>query len=189
MNINYLINEKNISKYRLAKDTNIPYSTISDICNGKTTLENCNAKTVYELSKYFHYSMEELLYKDIDIRYDFEAFKSNVRHELKEKGYKQFVVYVLKEDRITEYYNKKWYPEALYMLAMLDYVSRINNIPLCTKYNKLRTAKLDDTIYPASVIAEAEVLKDNSVFAKSLKNSIPEFTRFNIVESEVFDVA
>ena len=53
MNISYLVAENNISKYRLSQETNIPYSTISDICNGKTTLENCNAKTVYELSKFF----------------------------------------------------------------------------------------------------------------------------------------
>ena len=189
MNINYIINEKNISKYKLSKDTNIPYSTISDICNGKTTLENCNAKTVYELSKYFKCSMEDLLYKDIEIRYDFEAFKSNVRHELKEKKYKSFIVSVLKEDRITDYYSKKWYPEALYLLAMLDYISRINSVPVCTKYDNLRTAKLDKPVYPSSVIAEAEVMNDNSVFAKSLNDSIPEFRRFNIVESEVFDVA
>ena len=59
------------------------YSTISDICNGKTTLENCNAKTVYELSKFFDISMENLLYKDNDVRYDFEVFKSNICHQLK----------------------------------------------------------------------------------------------------------
>lgn len=63
MNVNYLIAEKQISKYNLSKSTGIPYSTISDICNGKTTLENCNAKTVYELSKFFDVSMEDLLYK------------------------------------------------------------------------------------------------------------------------------
>lgn len=189
MNISYLISEKNISKYKLAKDTSIPYSTISDICNGKTTLENCNAKTVFELSRYFNYSMEDLLYKDIDIRYDFEAFKSNVRHKLKEKGYKQFILCVLKEDKVTDYYNRKWYPEALYLLAMLDYISRINNVPLCTKYNKLRTAKLDRIIYPASVIAEAEVMKNTSVLSDSFVNSIPEFARFNIAENEVFDIA
>lgn len=189
MNINYLINENNISKYRLSKETNIPYSTISDICNGKTTLENCNAKTVYELSKYFNCTMEDLLYKNTDIRYDFEAFKSNVRHELKEKGYKAFIVSVLKEDRITDYISKQWYPEALYTLAMLDYLCRINNIQLCTKYNKYRHSKLNEIIYPASVITQSEIMKNYSVLSESLKNSIPEFARFNIVENEVFDVA
>ena len=189
MNISYLINEKGISKYRLAKETNIPYSTISDICTGKTTLENCNAKTVYELSKYFNCPMEDLIYKETEMRYDFEAFKSNIRHELKEKGYKEFIVSVLKEDRITYYNNKSWYAEALYLLAMLDYLCRINSIPLCTKYNKLRKAKLSEIIYPASVISQAEVMQDNSIISESVSKSIPEFINFNIVESEVFDVA
>lgn len=189
MNINLLIQEKQISKYRLAKETNIPYTTISDICNGKTTLENCNAKTVYELAKYFHYSMEELLYKANDIRFDFEAFKSNVCHELKLKGYKRFIKDNLMADKVNEYYEKKWYPEALYLLAMIDYLSRIHDIPLYTKYNRLRTAKLSETIYPSGVISEAVVTQDDSVYAKSLNESIPEFARFNIVENGVFDIA
>lgn len=189
MNIGYLAAENNITKYRLSQETNIPYSTISDICSGKTTLENCNAKTVYELSKFFGVSMEDLLYKNNDIRYDFEVFKSNIRHELKELGCKQFIVSALKSDKITEYMNRKWYPEALYLLAMLDYVSRINNVPVCTKYNKYRKAKLNDIIYPASVSAEAKVMKDDSLFDRCKANAIPEFLRFNIVESEVFDIA
>ena len=189
MNVNYLVAEKQISKYNLSKSTGIPYSTISDICNGKTTLENCNAKTVYELSKFFDVSMEDLLYKDSDVRYDFEAFKSNIRHQLKELGFKKFIVFVLKADKVTDYMNKKWYPEALYLLAMLDYVSRINNIPICKKYNSYRSAKLSEVVYPASVVAEAKVMNDESILKDSITNSIPEFIRFNIVESEVFDVA
>lgn len=189
MNVNYLISEKNISKYRLSKDTKIPYSTVSDICNGTTTLENCNAKTVYELSKYFNVTMEDLLYKDIDVRHDFEAFKSNVCHELKELSYKKFIVKILTEDKITDYFNRNWYPEALYLLAMLDYISRINNIPLCTRYNKLRTAKLSEIIYPASVIAQANIMNDETIKLKAFNESIPEFARFNIVENEVLDIA
>lgn len=188
MNINYLISEKNITKYRLSKETNIPYSTLNDICSGITTLENCNAKTVYQLSKYFNVSMEDLLYSDVDIRYDFEAFKSNVCHELKNLSYKEFIIKTLKEDKISDYFIKKWYPEALYLLAMLDYVSRINNVPICTKYNKYRNTKLNEIIYPTSVIAQANILNDETIKRQALENSIPEFARFNIVENEVFDV-
>ena len=188
MNVNYLVAEKQISKYTLSKSTGILYSTISDICNGKTSLENCNAKTVYELSKFFDVSMEDLLYKDNDVRYDFEAFKSNIRHQLKEFGFKKFIVSVLKTDEVTDYMNKKWYPEALYLLAMLDYVSRINNIPICKKYNSYRSAKLSEVIYPASVVAEAKVMNDESILKDSITNSLPEFMRFNTVECEVFDV-
>lgn len=189
MNINYMVNEKNITKYKLSLATNIPYSTISDICNGKTTLENCNAKTVYELAKFFNVTMEDLLYKNNDIRYDFEAFKSNIRHNLKELGFKQFIISTLKSDDITKYMTKKWYPEALYLLAMLDYVSRINKIPLCTKYDSYRHAKLDKIIYPASVISQAQIMKNNSLYEKYKAEAIPEFLQFNIVENEVFDIA
>ena len=96
---------------------------------------------------------------------------------------------LLKTDEVTDYMNKKWYPEALYLLAMLDYVSRINNIPICKKYNSYRSAKLSEVIYPASVVAEAKVMNDESILKDSITNSIPKFIRFNIVESEVFDVA
>ena len=94
----------------------------------------------------------------------------------------------MKTDEITNYMNKKWYPEALYLLAMLDYVSRINNIPICKKYNSYRSVKLSEVIYPASVVAEAKVMNDERILKDFITNSIPEFMRFNIVESEVFEV-
>lgn len=50
--------------------------------------------------------MEDLHYKDNDVRYDFEAFKSNIRHQLKKLGFKKFIVSVLKNDEITNYMNK-----------------------------------------------------------------------------------
>lgn len=64
MNVNVLIKKQNISKYRLAKLTKVPYSTINDICNGVTSLEKCNAKTVYALATFFGVSMEELMYSE-----------------------------------------------------------------------------------------------------------------------------
>lgn len=189
MDINNLLLNKNISKYRLSKETGIPYSTINDICNHITSLENCNAKTVFQLAKYFNLPMEDLLYKDDENRCDFETFKSNVCHDLKSLDYKRFIVKILKEDTITRYFDKKWYPEALYLLAMLDYLSRLHNIPTCTKYNKYRKAKLSEVVYPMSIIAQANIMKDNRIMSQAFKNSIPEFSRFNIVENEVFDIA
>ncbi len=37
----------------------------------------------------------------------------------------------LERQEIRDYYNRKWYPESLYLLAMLDYLSRVNDIPIC----------------------------------------------------------
>lgn len=64
-------------------------------------------------------------------RCSFELFKSNVCHRLKEQGDIDFLIETLKEDMIRQYYDKKWYPESFYLLAMVDYISRENNVPIC----------------------------------------------------------
>ncbi len=61
MDINEIMKKKHISKYRLSKDSGIPYMTVNDICNGKTHIEKCSADTVYKLSKHLDVSMEYLL--------------------------------------------------------------------------------------------------------------------------------
>ena len=78
-----LIQEKNLSIYRLSKNSGIPYATLNDIVNDKARLEKCKAETVYRLAKELDLSMEDLLAPYISKRCDFELFKSNVCHSLK----------------------------------------------------------------------------------------------------------
>ncbi len=80
------------------------------------------------------------------------------------------------------------YPESLYLLAMVDYISRINGVPLCDSYSEFRKAKLRSVIYPSSIIAEVEVSADNKIKEWAMESSIPEFKRFNIVESDIRNV-
>ena len=61
MTISELLAKQNMTKYRLSKLSDVPYSTLNDLCNGKTSLEKCSAETVYRLAKELHVSMEELL--------------------------------------------------------------------------------------------------------------------------------
>jgi transcriptional regulator with XRE-family HTH domain len=188
MNINRLLEKKKISKYRLAKDSGIPYMTINDICSGKANLAECNAKTVYKISQALNISMEELIESYVMPRPAFELFKSNVCHKLKELGDVRFLVETLENNEIVSYYDRAWYPECLYLLAMVDYVSRENNVPLCEEYNRLRQMKLKDIIYPAGLIAALTVSNNDEIKKQALKSAIPEFLRFNIVESEVRNV-
>ena len=60
MMIEDLIAKRNMTKYRLAVQSGIPYATISDICSGKTRIERCSAETVYKLAKALNVSMELL---------------------------------------------------------------------------------------------------------------------------------
>jgi hypothetical protein len=71
---------------------------------------------------------------------------------------------------------------------MVDYLARENNIPLCTKYDDLRTKKLQKPIYPAGVLLTSEVLKSDEPIKKAEADAIPEFKKFNIMESEVRNV-
>ncbi|MCF0185985.1 MAG: helix-turn-helix transcriptional regulator [Bacteroidaceae bacterium] len=50
-----------MTKYKLAQCSNIPYTTLNDLCNGKTSLSKCSAETVYKIAKVLNISMEELL--------------------------------------------------------------------------------------------------------------------------------
>ena len=188
MNINEIINEKHLSKYRVAKNSGIPYMTLNDICNGKTRLDKCSADTVYKLAKELDVTMEELLEPIMAPRPAFDLFKSNVCHRLKELGDVDFLIDTIESDEITTYYKRAWYPESLYLLAMVDYISRINDIPLCNSYSEIRKAKLRNVIFPSSIIAAAAVSGNNRIKELAMESSIPEFMKFNIVESEVRNV-
>ena len=189
MTVNEIIAKNKISKYRLAKNSDIPYMTINDICNGKTNLAECNAKTVYKIAKALGVSMEELLEPYmLQPRIPFDLFKSNVCHRVKQLGDIDFLTQTIESRDILTYYEHHWYPECLYLLAMVDYISRENNVPLCDEYSKIRRMKLNNTIYPASVLSAYEVSKDESVKEQAKALSIPEFRRFNIIESDIRNV-
>ena len=186
--ISDLLEQKHMTKYQLAKNSGIPYTTVSDICSGKAQLEKCTAETVYKLSKELDVSMETLLLSHSDKRNSFELFKSNVCHTLKEQGDLAFIIHALETDNIRKYYNRKWYRESLYLLAMLDYLCRINDVPLCNRYDDIRRCKLEETIYPTGVIVLCAAAKNDRAKEQALKEAIPEFRRFNIIESEVRNV-
>ncbi len=118
-------------------------------------------------------------------RSTFEIFKSNICHSVKDMGELAFIREVLCSQMITEYYEKEWYAESLYLLAMVDYLSRKNDIPLYNKYDVLRSCKLDKVLYPSSVLMLYQLSKDENVLKNSFENAIPEFKRFNIVENNV----
>ena len=194
MSINEILKQKNMTKYRLCKESGVPQATISDICSGKTSIERCSAETVFRIARAMNVSMESLVAPAVQRaeeerrRPSFELFKSNTCHMVKDLGDIPFVIQLLETNQIRKLYEKKWYPEALYLLAMLDYLSRENGIPICKNYNDIRAAKLQRPIYPSSVMVLCEALKSDAPKEECYRMAIPEFLRFNIVESDVRNV-
>lgn len=192
MIVNELLQKENMSRYRLSKESGVAMTTITDICSGKAELNKCAAGTIYKIAKVLGVSVDFLLEnnkeRSADYRCSFEIFKSNTCHHVKDLGDIDFIIETLETDEIRKLYNRQWYREALYLLAMVDYLSRLNSLPICTNYNDLRCKKLEKPYFPASVAVSYAATGDERIKSEAVANAIPEFLRFNIVESEVRNV-
>ena len=188
MNINNFLEQKRFTKYRLSKVSGVPFTTVSEITTGKTKIKNCTGENLYRLAKALDVTIEDLLSESMEYRPSFDTFKSNVCHQVHDMGDMDFIIETLETDKIRKLYQKRWYPESLYLLAMVDYLSRENGLPLCGEYNDLRSARLRKPIYPSSVVVMSIAADSDQPKKESYANAIPEFKRFNIVESEVRNV-
>ena len=186
MRINELLNQKSMTKYRLAKSSGVPQTTVLDICSGKTKIEKCSAETVYKLAKALDVTVEGLL--DLERRPSFEIFKSSICHKVKDMGDIDFIISTLESGEIRKLYQKQWYPESLYLLAMVDYLCRENELPICSEYNDIRKSRLREVVYPAGVVVRCVFAGNEIAKRESIECAIPEFMRFNIVENEVRNV-
>lgn len=135
-----------------------------------------------------------MLFCDTTSCNDFELFKDNIKHKIKANQI-AFLKDVLIEDTVTQYIENDKPLYALYTLAMLDYLSRINHFTICNKYDYLRTAKFQRTIYPLSIVTASmfENKDKDDIIQDYIKENkeyqpIPEFLRHNIIEGDVFNV-
>ena len=42
--------KKSVTKYRLFKNSGVPYTAVCDICSGKMKIENCSAGAAYKIA-------------------------------------------------------------------------------------------------------------------------------------------
>lgn len=185
-----LLYAQKLSVYQCAKSSGIPYTTLLDLVKGKTQVEKCSAETLYRLSSALNMTMDDL-YRHLHttrVRPAFETFKSNLCHIVREKGDLEFIIETLESDDIGRYWKDQWYLEAYYTLAMVDYLSRLNQLPLCEEYDSIRTTSLKDPVFPRDIELAARLDPSLNVKEQAIAESIPEFIRFNIVEKEIRNV-
>ena len=109
-------------------------------------------------------------------RSTFDVFKSNVCHQVKDQGDLDFIIQTLESGIIRQYADQGWYAECLYLLAMVDYLSRENGLPLCNDYDDLRQMKLKAPLYPFSVAIADAISNDQQRMKK--KNNHKALNRF-----------
>lgn len=61
MNINEILKENGMTKYRLSKLSGVPHATLNDLCSGKSRIEKCSAETLYKIATTLQVSMEMLI--------------------------------------------------------------------------------------------------------------------------------
>ena len=61
MKLKDYISERDINVASLSRESGVPYSTVSELVNGKKTLGRCSADTVYRLSKVLGTTVEDML--------------------------------------------------------------------------------------------------------------------------------
>ena len=61
MDLQGYLNQRGISKYRLAQISGVPNTTIVDICAGRSEIGRCAAKTVQQLAKALDCTMEDIM--------------------------------------------------------------------------------------------------------------------------------
>lgn len=177
---NYL-KEKNISLYKLADLSGVSYTTIYNIAHGKSDIENCAVGKVLPIAKALKIPVEDLVFL-CDSKYTFTLFKSEQCHLVHRLGEIEYCLDVLKGRKIDYYWNLCCYAEAMYLVAMIDYLSHRHNIPICTNYNNIRDCKLEEKNYPIDILIQHELTHNDAVLEDAEKKSIPEFLKFNIIE-------
>lgn len=60
-NFNTYFQQKAESLYMISKQTGIPYTSLSELLNGKININKCAASMVYRLSLFFNCNVEDLL--------------------------------------------------------------------------------------------------------------------------------
>ncbi len=192
MTLRTLLNQRKMSAYQLSKSSQIPYSTISDLVNEKTMIENSTIFVVSRIAKALDMTLDELVNSITNEpelkRVPFERFKHALRHQLHALGDKAVLKKMLIDDEVETYASRQWYPEALYILGMLDYLCRQHQLPLASKYDAYRDLKLDQVLYPADIHLLSLAQHSDRLKQESFEKSIPEFKRFNIVEGDIRNV-
>ena len=107
MIINELLKQKGMTKYRLAKESRVPHTTVLDICNGNVNIKNCTGETLYKLAQALGVSIEDLLAESMEYRQSFETYKSNICHMVKDMGDVTFIIKILESGKIEQLYKKK----------------------------------------------------------------------------------
>ena len=189
-----ILNDKNMSLYELEKASSISHATLNDIYNERSNINNCTISIMSKLANALNIDIDNLYktltYNDLSLfayNEDFDLFKSNTLQFLKTMDEVSFIARIVKSEQIEQYFSRRKYLEALYLLSLVDYLSSKNKIPPLNKFNDIRECKCKKIYISKSlyILLSMKQITVTSIFKDALK----EFLKHNIVEAEIENVA
>lgn len=123
----------------------------------------------------------------------YDTFRSEICHMYHFDGDYEFIRKVMKSNLVVYLWNKNEFAKSLYVLALIDYVSWKNDVPLFEEYESMRKRKLEDMLYPSAIVMMDRIEQSN----KNRNQAIEEcrndecgvfFFRHNIIERSIEDV-
>ena len=173
MNFEKELRKKGANIRSCSVQSGIPYATLYPIIKGQVDIGTCAYHTVAKLAKYLGYRPDEIVYE----AEDFQTFRNNLHHQIK-RGELQFLLETVEGDDVSTYMRHEDYLKAFYLVAAVDYLSKKNEIPLCSKYDDIRHMRLSQPYY----------VGDSAFMTISPEACIPEFLNYNIYEGDLYDV-
>ena len=193
MNIRDITNCIGISFEELVERTGIPASTLSDIMSGRSDLSHCKAKSLQKLANGLELKMEDILdlerftedlpapvvypIHELIAPHAFIFFRNAMLYYLDTLGEKGFIKYIVEKRLIEHMYSRDYFPEALYLIGLLDYLCDKNEMTRLTCYNLYRGETMKEPIFAQN--AKANPMVDYACF----KDVIPQILKFNFIET------
>ena len=185
-----LLQQKNMTLYRLEKETGLPHSTLLDIYHERVNIAKCSAFVLHKIADALKMSMDDLyntlVYDDLSLitcDLHFDLFKSNMCHEVRRLTYEKFIEKYSDNKEIMRLYNEQQYYESVYLFSLLESLSNETEKPLESQPDVLKDAKFNKLIVPESIyyLLMNKQIKIEDIY----KESLPEFLKHNIIESEI----
>ena len=123
---------------------------------------------------------------------DYDNFKSNTCHFLKQLGDRDFLFHVISEQWIPVFFRLNMPEKAFYILALTDYLSETHGMPPFAEYDEYRSLKLPITIFPKDILYLNELSQEDEkkkAIKKAQNSEIGKrFLKFNIIEDDIRNV-
>ncbi len=188
-----LLQKRNMTLYRLEKETGLPHSTLLDIYHERVNIAKCSAFVLKKIADALQMTMDDLYntltYEDLSLitcDLHFDLFKSNMCHEVKRLTYENFIEKYSDNEEIMRLYKEQQYYESVYLFSLLENLSNETKKTLNNKPSEIKDAKFDKLIVPESIyyLLMNKHIKLEDVY----KEALPEFLKHNIIESEIDNV-